>query len=185
MQAAQHPPEQQWLQQLQNPATQEAAFRVLVATFQEPLYWHVRRMVGGHDDADDVLQNTFVKAWRNIGGFRGESRLKTWLYRIATNECLTFIEQAKRRSFSDVEDLGNDARLSHSGATLPEGEEIQRRLDVAVEDLPPKQRQVFVMKYFDEMTYEEIVDVLGGTVGSLKASFHHAVKKIEQSLSAT
>jgi RNA polymerase sigma-70 factor (ECF subfamily) len=167
---------------LQAPATQERAFAEVVGAYQEQLYWHVRRMVGDHDEADDVLQNSFVKAWRSISGFRGESKLKTWLYRIATNEALTALEKIKKRSFSDVEDLADDLRHSHSGGMQLSGDEIQARLDAAVETLPPKQKQVFVMKYHDELTYEEMAAVLGGTVGSLKASFHHAAKKIEQQL---
>lgn len=179
-----HLTENELLEQLLAPSTQERAFAWLMKSYQEQLYWHIRRMVGGHEETDDVLQSTFIKAWKSLAGFRGDSKLKTWLYRIATNESLTHLERAKRRSFSDVEDLANDQRHSHSGQPLPDGEELQRRLEEAVELLPAKQKQVFVMKYFDELTYEEMADVLGGTVGSLKASFHHAVKKIEHQLLA-
>ena len=171
------------VQRLQGAGTQEGAFAELIRGYQELLYWHIRRMVGNHDDADDVLQSTFIKAWRSIGQFRGDSMLKTWLYRIATNECLTHLERVKRRAFTDVDTLGNSLSHSHGGGAEPDGDEIQARLDAAVATLPDKQRQVFVMKYFDELTYEEMAATLGGTVGSLKASFHHAVKKIEVFLS--
>lgn len=171
------------VKKLQSPATQETAFQKLIQTYQEMLYWHIRRIVGSHDDADDVLQNTFIKAWKGIARFRGDSQLKTWLYRIATNESLTFVKQRSKRSYTDVENIENE--LTHSGAqdTTMDGEMIRAKLDEAVATLPEKQRIVFTMKYFDEMKYDEIAEVLGGTVGSLKASFHHAVKKIEKMLS--
>ncbi|HHG83238.1 MAG TPA: RNA polymerase sigma factor, partial [Bacteroidetes bacterium] len=149
---------------------------------QEQLYWHARKMVKTHADADDILQNTFIKAWKNIEKFRGDAKLKTWLYRIATNESLTFLNKQKKQNFSDLADIENELSHSQSGGASLSGEEIKAKLDAAVERLPDKQRLVFVMKYFEEMKYQEIADVLGGSVGSLKASFHHAVKKIESFL---
>jgi RNA polymerase sigma factor (sigma-70 family) len=166
---------------LRQSASREAAFGEMVSLYQERLYFHVRRMLGSHEDADDVLQNTFIKAWRAIDRFRGDSKLHTWLYRIATNEALTAIDKRKRRSFQDLEQISN----SSSFASEQEGkgaDEIQDRLQRAIETLPERQKAVFSLRYFDEMPYQEISNVLGVTVGSLKASYHHAVKKIEEHL---
>ncbi|MEZ4684735.1 MAG: RNA polymerase sigma factor [Bacteroidia bacterium] len=166
---------------LQNPASKEAAFGDVVAEYQERLYYHIRRMLGSHDEADDVLQNTFIRAWRAIDKFRGDSKLHTWLYRIATNEALTAIEKRKRRSFQDLEQISNTSSFS-SSQDGSNGDDIQQRLQNAIETLPERQKAVFSMRYFDEMPYQEISDILGVTVGSLKASYHHAVKKIEEQL---
>ena len=175
-------PNDQLIEQLKNPATKRIAFHLLVKTYQEKLYWHVRKMVMDHDDADDVLQNIFVKIWNNIDSFREESSLYTWLFRIATNESLTFIAQQKRRNiFSGssendylIENLRTDEYF--------DGCEIQRKLQEAILKLPDKQRLVFNMKYFDEMKYTEMAEILDTSVGALKASYHHAVKKIEEEL---
>lgn len=150
--------------------------------FQRPLYWHIRRMVNDHDDTDDILQNAFIKAWRNLEHFRGESRIKTWLWRIAINETLSFIEQKKKRAFTDAEQLSNLAAFSHSDHSPQTGEDINKKLEAAIETLPEKQKIVFMMRYYDEHSYEEMVEILGGTTGSLKASYHHAAKKIEKFL---
>ncbi|MFK7970197.1 MAG: RNA polymerase sigma factor [Bacteroidia bacterium] len=169
--------------QLQDERQREVAFGTLVSTYQERLYYHVRRMLGNHDDADDVLQNTFIKVWKALDRFRGDSKLHTWLYRIATNEALTALEKRKRRSFQDLETLEDNAAYSKRQESETIGSEIEAKLDQAILGLPDRQKAVFNLRYFDEMPYEEMSNVLGVTVGALKASYHHAVKKIEKSLS--
>lgn len=167
---------------LQAPNTREHAFGELVSQFQQPLYYHIRRMVVAHDDADDVLQNTFVKAWRGLDGFRGDSKLKTWLYRIATNESITFLQKRKRRQHQDIDNLQDDLRHSLDQSPYISGEEIQIKLQQAVLTLPERQRLVFNMRYYDDMKYDDISAVLGVTTGALKASYHHAVKKVQKFL---
>lgn len=156
------------------------AFNLIVRKYQERIYWHIRRMIINHDDSDDVVQNTFIKAWEGLDNFREESKLFTWLYRIATNEALTFLKQKKRMFFLPI--LDSEKALSNSISTDEyfDGDEIRRKLQKAILSLPEKQRVVFNMKYFDEMKYEEISKILSTTVGALKASYHHAVKKIEK-----
>lgn len=171
--------EQTLLAQLKDPAHRQVAFGQLIRSYQQPLYYHIRRMVLDHTDADDVLQNTLLKAWKNIDRFRGDAALRTWLYRIATNEALTFLNQQKRRAYSDVEDLQDDARHSRGPGAEPEGEVIQRKLMAAIATLPKRQRAVFTLRYFDEMPYAEMSQIMKVSEGSLKASYHHAVKKIE------
>jgi RNA polymerase sigma factor (sigma-70 family) len=166
---------------LREPHSQEQGFRLLMRTHQERLYWHVRRMVGQHDDADDVLQATFIRAWRNIGNFKGESKLFTWLYRIATNESITFLNKKKTKVTFSMDD---DATINW-GETLPaatallDSTEITEKLEAAIATLPEKQRIVFSMRYYDEIPYKEMSETLGTTEGALKASYHHALKKIE------
>jgi RNA polymerase sigma factor (sigma-70 family) len=155
-----------------------------MAHFQRQLYTHIRSMLGDHDEADDVLQNTFIKAWRFIDNFRGDASLKTWLWRIATNETLTIIAKRKRRSEQDLKAVENSLQHSEQSAGALDSAALQQRLEAAVASLPDKQRQVFVMKYYDDLKYSEIVEIIGGTEGSHKASFHHAVKKIENFLLA-
>ncbi|HEX2898512.1 MAG TPA: RNA polymerase sigma factor [Bacteroidia bacterium] len=169
---------------MKDPLRKELGLNALMELFQRPLYCHIRKMVGDHDDSDDILQNTFIKAWRFFDGFRAESSLKTWLFRIATNECLTLLEKRKRRNLSDLRDIENNLGHSEQVTSTIGGEDIQKKLAAAIETLPDKQKQVFVMKYYDELKYAEMVQILGGTEGSLKASFHHAVKKIENYLQA-
>ena len=154
----------------------EEAFRLLVQTYKERLYWLIRRMVVDHDDADDCLQNTFMKAWRSMDGFRGESQLYTWLYRIATNEAITFLSQ--RQSRVGTVDLEAALRLS----TDPwfDGDQLQEALHKAIAKLPPKQKAVFNLRYFEEMPYERISRVLETSEGALKASYHHAYEKVKQ-----
>ena len=168
--------------QLKNPELRSAAFNVVVRKDQRMRYFHIRRLVGTHEDADDVLQNTFLKAWRAIDRFRADSSLKTWLYKIATNESLSHIQKRTKRSFTDIEDLQNDLRHSLSGGPYLDGDEIQMKLQRAVEALPERQKLVFSLRYFEELKYDEIASILELSVGSLKASFHHAVKKVEKSL---
>ena len=175
---ASHPwNEQQIVEQLRDVSHREAAFTQLVEHYKEQLYWQIRRMVLSHDDADDVLQNTFIKAWMGLDGFRGDAKLSTWLFRIANNETLNFLER-KRQSLSldDEATVGVAARLESD--PYFDGDETERQLQEAIASLPDKQRQVFNLKYFDEMKYEEMSVLLGTSVGALKASYHHAVKKI-------
>jgi RNA polymerase sigma-70 factor (ECF subfamily) len=165
--------------------SREKGFRLLMGQYQEKLYWHIRRMVNDHDDTNDLLQNTFVKVFRNLDGFEGKSGLYTWLYRIATNETLTFLDAAKRRATSSIqqENTGLENQLRADAPT--DGEDIQIRLKKAIDTLPEKQKLVFHMRYYDEMPYEEMSEVLQTSVGALKASFHHAAKKVESHLLGT
>ncbi len=167
------------LNRFRNPASRNMAFSELVNRFQERLYWHIRRIVIDHDDADDVLQNTFIKAFNNLDRFREDSQLFTWLYRIATNEALTFLKKKRKNIFVSLNDVAHE--LSSTLESDPElsGDAIQLKLQQAILTLPTKQRLVFNMKYFEEMKYEEIAEITGTSVGALKASYHHAVKKIE------
>ena len=167
------------LAQFREPATKEAAYTALIRKYQERLYWHVRRMVVDHDDANDVLQNVFIRVWNGLENFKEESQLYTWLYRIATNESLTFLENQKKRtavSLSEVESgLSNKVRADkHFDAN-----KLEWKLQLAIQQLPEKQRVVFTLRYYDEMPYEEMSKVLETSEGALKASYHHAVKKIE------
>jgi RNA polymerase sigma-70 factor (ECF subfamily) len=157
-------------------------FRLVVEKYSSKLYWHIRRLVILHEDADDALQNTFINAWKGIGDFRSESALYTWLYKIATNEALTLINKRKRNSAVSIDDLGSYFENSHEGSTWFDGDEAQVKLQNAILQLPEKQRIVFNLKYFEEMPYEEMSRVLDTSEGALKASYHHAVKKIEKSL---
>jgi RNA polymerase sigma-70 factor (ECF subfamily) len=157
-------------------------FRVVVETYSSKLYWHIRRLVILHEDADDALQNTFINAWKNIGDFRSESSLYTWLYSIATNESLTIINKRKRNEAASLDDISSYLTNSLEGSTWFDGDEAQVKLQNAILQLPEKQRIVFNLKYFDEMTYEDMSKVLKTSEGALKASYHHAVKKIEKYL---
>jgi RNA polymerase sigma-70 factor (ECF subfamily) len=172
--------EEDLLQQLNNPKKRAAAFSSLVRSYQERLYWHIRKMVLSHDDANDVLQNTFMKAWNGLDGFRGDSQVSTWLYRIATNETLTFLSNKRLRNLQSM-DGDEDLMLQNlQSDSYVDGTELQIRLQKAILTLPDKQRLVFNMKYFEDITYEQMESILGTSVGALKASYHHAVKKIEK-----
>ncbi len=160
----------------------DLAFHTLVTTYQERLYWHIRKIVMNHDDTDDVLQNTFIKVWRSIDKFREESSLYTWLYRIATNESLTFLNSKKKKSMMPLNDVSEYLLENLMSDPYFEGDEIQQKLQQAIIRLPEKQRIVFNLKYFDEMKYDDMSEVLGTSVGALKASYHHAAKKVEQYL---
>ena len=160
----------------------DQGFRLVVGKYSTRLYWHIRRLVILHEDADDALQNTFINAWRNISNFRSESSLYTWLYAIATNEALALISKRTRNSAVSLDDLGSWFANSTEGSTWFDGDEAQLKLQNAILKLPEKQRIVFNLKYFDEMTYEDMSIVLKTSVGALKASYHHAVKKIENIL---
>ncbi len=166
--------------QLSQPNKRASAFSQVVRTYQERLYWHIRKMVLSHDDANDVLQNTFLKAWNGLDSFRGDAQFSTWLYRIATNETLTFLANKRMRNSNSIDDV-EDALLQNLKAdTYFNGTEIQLKLQEALLTLPEKQRLVFNMKYFDDITYNKMEEILGTSVGALKASYHHAVKKIEK-----
>jgi RNA polymerase sigma-70 factor (ECF subfamily) len=164
---------------LQNAQTAERGFRMLVEQYQEQLYWVVRRMVGEHDDANDVIQNCFIKVYRSIHTFESKSKLYTWLYRIATNEAITFLNQKSRRATSSIETGDLPIVNTLQADESVDGDNLQIQLQKALEQLPEKQRIVFNMRYYDEMSYEQMSEVLGTSVGALKASYHHAVKKIE------
>jgi RNA polymerase sigma-70 factor (ECF subfamily) len=174
--------EKNFIARLIQTKTQNEAFKELVQCYQKPLYYHIRNIVLNHDDTDDVLQNTFIKVFSNIGNFKGESKLYSWMYRIATNESLTFIEQrAKKQGISNLE-LQQKAILNLESDVYFEGNEIQIKLQKAIATLPEKQQLVFKMKYFEDMKYENISEILDTSVGGLKANYHHAVKKIEEYL---
>lgn len=159
------------------------AFNIIIHRYQERLYWHIRKIVIDHNDADDILQNTFIKVWDNLESFRKEASLYTWLYRIATNESLSFLNKKKKKFFLPLVDVENRLSEAIESDEYFSGDEIQLKLQKALLTLPEKQRLVFNMKYFDEMKYEDIAKILNTSVGALKASYHHAVKKIEKYLS--
>jgi len=172
----------QFINALKNPETQASAFTKLLADYKERLYWHIRKIVIEHDDADDVLQNTFVKVFQNINGFKGNSSIYTWMYKIATNEALNLIKKkSKHYGVSNEEWIETKVSRLESDSYF-DGDELSIRLQIAVAKLPEKQRLVFNMKYFDEMKYDNISEILGTSVGGLKASYHHAVKKIKKQI---
>ncbi len=169
------------LLQFKEPASKEKAFRNLLNVYQERLYYHVRRYVHNHEDTNDILQNTCIKVWNAIDNFRGESGLYTWLYRIAGNEAITFLNKNKKRNEVDIEQTTANYR---SAADTIDGDEMTLKLERAIATLPDKQKQVFIMRYYDEMPYEKMAEISETSVGALKASYHHAVKKIEEILTA-
>lgn len=160
----------------------ELAFHTLVKKYQERLYWHIRKIVMNHEDTDDVLQNTFIKVWKNIDNFREESSLFTWLYRIATNESITFLNSKKRKYMLPLNEVSDYLMDNLMSDPYFEGDKAQLELQKAILQLPEKQRIVFNLKYFDEIKYEEMAQILETSVGALKASYHHAVKKVEEYL---
>lgn len=174
--------EEQILTQLKSPSQRSRAFDQLVLLHQQSVYFYVRRMVVDHDDANDIVQNVFIKAWKAIDGFREDSKISTWLYRIATNESLNFIQKQKRIAGIPLEDVEEQLPGRLENDVLYDGDEIQRRLDAAIAALPEKQKAVFILKYFDELKYEEIAQITDTSIGALKASYHHAVKKISESV---
>ncbi len=170
------------LEKFRQEDTRHYAFNLLVREYQKRLYWHIRKILIDHDDTNDVLQNVFVKVWRNLDNFKGESQLYTWLYRIATNESITFLNQKKKRAGVPLDEASSFLGTSLQSDAHFKGDEIQAKLQQAVLTLPDKQRIVFNMKYFDNIKYEEMSAILQTSVGALKASYHHAVKKIESYL---
>jgi RNA polymerase sigma-70 factor (ECF subfamily) len=168
------------IERLRQPESCRQAFNEIMRLYSEPLYWQIRRMVESHDDANDILQNTFLKAWQSVDGFRGDAKLSTWLYKIALNESITFLaKERKRLSLSIDDEEGHLVNLIESDEYV-DGDELALKLRKAVASLPEKQRMVFNMKYYDEMKYEQMSEILGTSVGALKASYHLAVKKVEQ-----
>jgi RNA polymerase sigma factor (sigma-70 family) len=160
--------------------TRNYAFNLLVRQFQQRLYWHIRRMVIDHDDADDLLQNVFIKAFHALDQFREDSKIYTWLYRIATNECITFLNNKRKRFFLPIADVERELSENLQNDAYFNGDRIQMKLQQALLTLPEKQRLVFNLKYYENMKYEDMSEILGTSVGALKASYHHAVKKIEE-----
>lgn len=175
--------EQNLIERLHDPATLQVAFSDLVKEFSETLYWQIRKIVLSHDDANDVLQNTFIKVWSSIDNFRGDSKLSTWLYRIAVNESITFLNKQRSQNNISMDDADTFLLSRLEGDEYFDGDEAELKLQKAILTLPEKQRIVFNMRYFDDMKYEDMSEVLDTSVGALKASYHHAVKKIEDYLS--
>ena len=175
----QHLEDKELLLQFKDPLTKERGFTAIIKKYQEKLYWHIRRMVVQHEDANDVLQNMFIKVWNGLNNFREDSQLYTWMYRIATNECLTFLEQQKKRSSVSLSNEENGLSNQLKADKNFDSNKIEWKLQLAMQRLPDKQRAVFNLRYYDEMPYEEMSRVLETSEGALKASYHHAVKKIE------
>jgi len=163
-----------------DPASRNVAFNQLVRKYQTKVYWHVRKMVIDHDDADDLTQDVFVKVWKYLENFRQDASLYTWIYRIATNECLSFLQSKRRKFFLPLHDVAAELTAKVEADPGLAGDEIELRLQKAILKLPDKQRLVFNLRYYDEMPYEQMAEVTGTSVGALKASYHHAAKKIEQ-----
>ena len=176
---SEHLEDKDLLNQFQEPATKEAGFTRIIKKYQEKLYWHIRRMVVDHEDANDVLQNMFIKVWKGLENFREDSQLYTWLYRIATNECLSFIEKQKKRTTLSLNDMESGLSNRLQADKHFDANKLEWKLQLAIQQLPEKQRVVFNLRYYDEMPYEKMSQVLETSEGALKASYHHAVKKIE------
>lgn len=170
------------IEQLRRPDTCRKAFTEVINRYSEPLYWQIRRMVNSHDDTNDLLQNTFMKAWQALDNFRGDAKLSTWLYKIAINESLSHLEKLKRRADISLDDETIAIANTIEADQWIDGDELSLKLRKAIAQLPEKQRLVFNMKYFEDMKYEQMSEILGTSVGALKASYHLAVKKIEQFL---
>ncbi|MBX7053148.1 MAG: sigma-70 family RNA polymerase sigma factor [Flavobacteriales bacterium] len=174
--------DQEILELFRTPEKREVAFGHLLAQHQKQVYYYIRRMVLSHDDADDITQNTFIKAWKALGDFRGDSKISTWLHRIAYNESINFIHSSKKVHKVAIDDAERSLGSALQDDELYHGDEIQRKLQTALALLPEKQKAVFIMKYYEEKKYEEIAEITGTSVGALKASYHHAVSKIESYL---
>src|SRR3954469_8006417 len=170
------------LEKFQNERTRNEAFNLLLKKYQQKIYWHIRRMVLDHDDADDLVQDVFIKVWKNLGTFRSDSQLYTWMYRIASNECITFLNKKKQKNNISLDDVDYSLADTLAEGSYFNGDKAQKKLQEAIITLPEKQRLVFNMKYYEDMKYEEMSEVLGTSVGALKASYHLAVKKIEAHL---
>lgn len=179
-----HASDEALIEAFADPARARAAFNQLVRKYQQPLYRIIRRIVIDHDETDDLLQEAFVKIWRHLGSFRQDAKLSTWLYRIATNEALSHLRKKRQRYFLPIGDVEGELSQKLDASLAPDADEIQRRLQQAIIRLPERQRVVFQLRYFDEMKYEDMAEVLGVTVGALKASYHHATQKLEKYLLA-
>lgn len=174
--------DEQLLELLRDEKNKREAFSQIVVKYQKQLYWQIRKMLISHEDTDDVLQNTLIKAWTGIDNFRGDAKLSTWLYRIAVNETLTFLNNQRIKNTTSMLDTEDFLLSKLEADSYFDGSEAEKKLQKAIIMLPDKQRLVFNMKYFEEKTYEEMEEILGTSVGALKASYHHAVKKIERFL---
>lgn len=176
-----HDDDKSLLQAFADPETKDIAFTKIVKKYQERIYWHIRRMVIQHEDADDVMQNVFVKMWKHLEGFREDSQLYTWIYRIATNESLSFLEKKKKQ----IQGISMDGDMGYLSNTLKaekdfDAKKLEWKLQMAIQQLPEKQRIVFNLRYYEEMPYETMSQILETSEGALKASYHHAAKKIEE-----
>lgn len=160
------------------------AFNLLVKKYQQRLYYHIRRMVIDHEDASDLMQNTFIKVWKNLDGFREDSRFYTWIYRIATNECLVFLKKKRQRFFLPVNDVEAELSRKLGDSSYINSGKLELKLQQAILKLPEKQRLVFNMRYYDEIPYEEMAEITGTSIGALKASYHHAVQKVKDYLTS-
>ncbi|WP_375417781.1 RNA polymerase sigma factor [uncultured Hymenobacter sp.] len=167
------------LLKFQDPASRNLAFNQLVRKYQQKVYWHVRKLVIDHADADDLTQDVFVKVWENLANFRQDAQLFTWIYRIATNECLSFLGSKRRKFLLPLTDVGAELAAKLEADPALAGDEIELTLQKAILTLPDKQRLVFHLRYYDEMPYEQMAEITGTSVGALKASYHHAVRKVE------
>ncbi|MEO8765767.1 MAG: sigma-70 family RNA polymerase sigma factor [Ginsengibacter sp.] len=172
--------DQELLLSFKEPSKREQAFTAIIKKYQEKLYWHIRRMIVDHDDTNDVLQNMFIKVWKGLENFREDSQLYTWLYRIATNESLTFLSQQKKRNLVSLGDVENGLSNKLKSDSHFDANKLEWKLQLGIQNLPEKQRLVFNLRYYDEMPYEEMSRVLDTSEGALKASYHHAAKKIEE-----
>ena len=173
------PKEKEIIALLQDPERQREAFEQVVQKYSETLYWQIRRLILSHEDANDILQNTFIKAWQNLEYFRGDAKMSTWLYRIAFNECLSFLNSKHYERQVSIDNIETEVLNKLESDTYFNGDDIQKTFLKAVHQLPQKQQMVFNLKYFKEMKYEEMSEIFGTSIGALKASYHHAVKKIE------
>ncbi len=172
--------DKQLLALFRDPQTKEQAFNLILKKYQQRVYWHIRRMVVDHDDTDDLVQDVFIKAWKGLENFREDSQLFTWLYRIASNECISFLNKKNRTIRVSWDDVAPVMEAKNMGLDSIDGDELVRKLEQAIQSLPEKQRLVFNMRYYDEIKYEEMSKMLGTSEGALKASYHIAVKKIEE-----
>ncbi|PLW94058.1 MAG: RNA polymerase subunit sigma [Marinilabiliales bacterium] len=170
------------LSRIKNKKTADQGFALLMEKYQEQTYWQIRRILIDHDDANDVMQNTFIKVWKNISKFRSDSKLYTWIYRIATNEAISFIKSNKSKYYVSLDEMNEDFGEQLEADVQFKGTTIQRKLQKAIATLPNRQKMVFNMRYFDAMSYQDIADVIGVSIGTLKASYHIAAKKIEKFL---
>lgn len=173
----------QIIEQFRVSSTKNKAFNHLLEKYQQRIYWHIRKILVDHDDTDDVIQEVFIKIYKNLDGFREASQLYTWIYRIATNEALTFLKRKQRKQAWSIDEMSYDLENKLTSSSYIDGDEIQMKLQKALLSLPEKQRLVFNMKYFDDLKYDEISEIIGTSVGGLKANYHLAVKKIEEYLS--
>jgi len=174
-----HLEDRELLDLFRDASTKELAYTAIIKKFQERLYWHIRKMVVSHEDTNDMLQNVFIKVWKGLENFREDSQLYTWLYRIATNECLTFLEQRKKKATMSLEDDENGLSNTIKADKNFDANELEWKLQLAIQSLPERQRLVFNLRYYDAMPYEKMSKILDTSEGALKASYHHAAKKIE------